>query len=204
MNQERRIETRLAKRVMLSVKKADEPKPFMALTMNVSPMGMFVATSRLYPRGTRLVVAQTGDPRQTQVEVEVVRIVRQDPLLGGCHTGMGLRLIPAPQPAAVATDAPSSTTEAPVYPLTFRDAAEFLEVLRRDLKHGGAFVRCATLPRIHDVVTVSIVIPLRENRTLRFAARVVYRKEGADSGFGVEFLDRAALTTALLDPRRAA
>lgn len=199
MTQERRIQNRTPKRVMLSVRKPEEPKPFMALTTNVSPTGMFLSTERLYPRGTRLLVAQTGDPSGTQIEVEVVRIVRQDPLLGGGHSGMGLRLVHVPKPAEA-----SAPAEPGNFVLSFRDAAEFLEILRRDLKHGGAFVRSTTLPKIHDVVTVTIVLPLREVRQIRFPARVVYLKEGAESGFAVEFLDKVALTTALLDPRRVA
>lgn len=200
MQTNRRVAARVPRRVPVSVRKPDDVKPFMAITTNVSTSGLFVATHRLYPRGTRLLVTESGSA-DIIIEVEVARIVRIDPALGsGGQTGMGMRLVGRQVETAVtpAAAAPASAPGRGLYAIAFRNAEEFLEVLKRDLKLGGAFVRSSTLPNIQEIVDVEIRLPAPLSRTLRFAGRVVYRREEGDKGFGVQFLDKAGLVAALL------
>ena len=189
MRTEKRIAPRVPKRLTLRVHAPDDAKGFVAITTNVSTTGMFLSTPRLFPRGTRLkLITDAG-----HLEVEVARTARHDHRLEAHHTGIGVRFVgelaaPAPAPVPAAK---------PAWVLSFANATEFLDVLRRDLKHGGAFIRSATKPELHEENTVRIEVPLRAPVSFEFRARVVFLR--AD-GFAVQFLDRQAVTDALLKP----
>lgn len=107
----------------------------------------------------------------------------------------------APPPHPTTASIPRPVEGAGVFNVQFLGPAEFLEIFRRDLVHGGLFISTRYPGRLQETVRVDLLPPIPFAEVVSFRARVVQRFEphGEDfarnllSGMGVEILDLPAV-----------
>ncbi len=203
---ERREKARRPHRMQVSFWELGSDKRKMGYTLNVSSTGLYITTSILLPRGTRIRVELTGSTQSYVLEAEVARVFRSQNNLR--PSGMGVHFLtpaevirelltpreatpaavtPTPPPPSLSAAArsplvsplPTTPLSAPgwVFPLTFNDLQQFLFAYRRDLKDGGLFVATPTPAGLNEVVTVHLLVSDVMAQPLRFEARVVQRFE---------------------------
>jgi Tfp pilus assembly protein PilZ len=87
-----------------------------------------------------------------------------------------------------------SPVDPTLFSIRFDSGDEFLSAFRRELQHGGMFIKTQHPPRVNERVTVEIKRPTEE--PIRLPARVVSRRQGGDvsdsrspPGINVDFTD---------------
>lgn len=162
-------------------------------TVNISTTGMFVATNRPLPPGTRVRVQVGPENRDFVLEAEVARALRVPQQFRRVQpSGMGLRFLSVAElvaelvpetvskpPAARSTGSrsPRAPEEAGVYRLVFTDRQRLLGALESDIKTGWLFVPTREPAAVDEVVEVDLVVRGFESEALRLKARVVERFE---------------------------
>ena len=91
---ERRDDKRRARRVAVRFWKKGEEKPRSGFTTNISNGGMFIGSSLVHGRGTRLRIEVLDPGSSFMVEGVVARAIRTQPALQGVRpSGMGIRFL---------------------------------------------------------------------------------------------------------------
>ena len=184
---------------------------YVGYTVNISTTGMFVATTRPLPVGTRLRVQVGPENRDFVLEAEVARALRvQQQFQNVRPSGMGLRFLSvaelvaelAPEtavqgsaPAQAAGADPRPPAEEGVYRVLFNERAQLLAALESDVKTGWLYVPSSNPAAAGEEVEIDLAVRGWESDTLRLKALVVECFEptvGADdhpnllAGMGVQ------------------
>lgn len=227
------------RRLAVRIWRSGDDKPSVGHTVNVSPGGMFIGTSRP-PRSGERVRVEVVDPQKGFV-VEAVVTHSHDvaPELRKIQEpGMGVRFLPPeelvgpvtrPLSPLVPEPLPISPPEVPSperpafsdgsltralttaelgsqatsgFAMRFANRAQFVDLLRRDMQHGGLFVPTDEPAPLNSVVLLELEIPGHAAEVERLQARVVHRilpktSQVGVPGMGVEFLDRIAVVARL-------
>jgi len=201
------------RRLMVAFRRKGSTKTLNGFTTNVSTSGMFVATGRLLPVGTRVEAEVRYQDQGFVVEAEVIRVLQQPHELRGIRfQGIGLRFLPVAdlvreliggveQRQRAVPGEPAPQTE--VYRVSFDDPATFLRVYDRDLTTGGLYVLTERAAELGERVAVELLPPGGD--AIRFEAKVVHKSESKNAdgtrnllaGIGVELSDRDSVLAAL-------
>lgn len=220
--------------------RSGDEKPAVGHTVNLSPGGMFIGTSRPPKSGERVRVEVVDPQKGFVVEAVVTHSHDVAPELRKIQEpGMGVRFVPheelvrpvtragaavavisepvvepPPIPAAPAVPAASGTFARTLstaelgsqalwgFAMRFASRAQFLNLLRRDMQHGGLFVPTPEPAPLNQVVQLELEVPAQPPVVERCQARVVHRSPPTTPqlgvpGMGVEFLDRNAVVARL-------
>ncbi len=185
---ERRGDRRALRRFRVSFWPRGSGDRHVGYTVNISTTGMFVATTRPLPPGTRLRVQVGPDNRDFILEAEVARALRvQQQFQNVRPSGMGLRFLsvaelvaelapetaaqpPAPEPHAARSLPPP---EAGVYRVVFNERQQLMAALESDVKTGWLYVPTSEPADAGEVVEIDLTVRGYESDTLRLRALVV-------------------------------
>ncbi len=202
---ERRDDDRRPYRIRVYFWDRDTNKRSLGYTTNISTSGMYITTSRLLPRGTRIRVAlRSADDRNVAIEAVVARAIRSK--LQIQPNGMGVRFLRVDELVSEIIpeiDAKLPREEAPsekgVYRLRFASREQFLAAYWQDISTGGIFVPTDQPAALDETVTIELQV--EGSPPLAFQARVVHRAERGDgnlmAGMGVELMSFDQTLTAL-------
>lgn len=172
---ERRQHRRYVRRVLVSFWVQGNPKEYKGYTTNVSLTGMFIASTHLPAKGTKVQVEIADKGRFEAVVVRVkqvpIELRRVQP------AGFGLRftshaeairsLLPDED-----TTSPEAATVALSAKVTFDTAAKFLDVYRREIRTGSMMLTVPGTPAVGDHLLVDLVPPAALGAPVRCSARV--------------------------------
>ncbi len=208
---ERRGDRRALRRFRVGFWPRGSAERYVGYTVNISTTGMFVATTRPLPAGTRLRVQIGPEGRDFILEAEVARALRvQQQFQNVRPSGMGLRFLsvaelvaelapetaaPPPAPEPKAAHSPPLPEEEGVYRVVFNERQQLLAALESDVKTGWLYVPTSQPAAAGEVVAIDLTVRGYESDSLRLKALVVECFEptvGADdhpnllAGMGVQ------------------
>lgn len=202
---ERRANDRRPHRIQVFFWERGSDKRNTGYTVNVSDSGMFITSSRLLPRGTRIrAELKAAGGHSVMLEAVVARAERSMNQLR--PDAMGVRFLSTEElvrelvpELELKQSQPPTPVEEGVFQLHFKDRTQFLAAYQRDLSTGGLFIPTERPAKLNDVITVELRVA--ESPPVRFDARVVQRFEPGGgnlmSGMGVELLNFDATLEAL-------
>ena len=184
-----RRQKRALRRFRVKYTERGSAEQHLGYTVNISTTGMFVATNRPLPVGTRVRIQIGPENRDFILEAEVARVLRSQQILQRVlPSGMGLRFLTvaelvaelAPETASQLPPKPSPAPRSPrpeaeegVYQVVFNDRQQLLAALESDIKTGWLFVPTLEPAAVDEVVEIDLVVSGHESETLRLKTKVV-------------------------------
>lgn len=188
----RRESNRRVRRLPVRFSRPGSDECYQGFTTNVSSSGVFISSSTVLPKGTRVRIEVCDPLHGFVVEGMVARTLRADSRLQGVMpSGMGVRFLTVDElvgdlfprasggPAAAA-DGETTDDAKPspkrmrldAYVVRFPSAASFRQSYERDVVQGGLFVATQYPAPVDRTVTLEIHPP--EGPSFRLQTRVVH------------------------------
>lgn len=186
---ERRRQRRSSRRFQVAFRERGTDARHVGFTTNISTSGMFIATGRTLPEGTRLRVEIGSGERGFVVEAIVAHSMRVEQRFRAVRqAGMGVRFLSVAELVAelapessrlVVEEAAGPRRQAPpsdgVYRVIYADRQQLMSALESDVQNGWLYVPSQTPAEVGDTVDVAITVRGHEGEALRLDAKVVER-----------------------------
>ena len=205
---QKRIAQRFKRRLRLRFWSLEDKTLRSGFTQDVSVTGMFICTNSPLSSGTRIAIEVPLGSEKIQLQGEVRRALRVDPVLRMVKTaGMGVRLLKVEEVMVevlrlkkaveeeveegeiafetAAEKAEESTGELTVFPVYYDSPYDLAISFSRDIKHGGLFVATSEPAEREDKVILEFLFDWDPEHRVSVQVQVVKKfvaAEGSATG----------------------